>query len=178
VQSELQPPSSEEANVTLYGRANAWFCAEAVVPESAGTPLPKKLGIRPGIRTYLVHAPAEVRAGLRPVLAECDVRRSARGLFDFVMVFSQSRSELETEVGRAAKVLAPAGMLWASWPKKSSGVLTDLDEHVVRGMGLEAGLVDVKVCAITEIWSGLKFVRRVTERGKAKNYIVVRTPVG
>jgi hypothetical protein len=68
------------------------------------------------------------------------------------------------EFGRISKQLAPAGMLWVSWPKKSSGVLTDLDDNVVREIGLAAGLVDVKVCAVTEIWSGLKFVRRVKDR--------------
>jgi hypothetical protein len=62
------------------------------------------------------------------------------------------------------KQLAPAGMLWVSWPKKSSGVPTDLDENKVRDIGLAAGLVDVKVCAVTEVWSGLKFVRRLNDR--------------
>jgi len=64
-----------------------------------------------------------------------------------------------------AKVLAPAGMIWISWPKKSSGVPTDLNENIVRDIGLAAGLVDVKVCAVTDIWSGLKFVRRLKDRG-------------
>jgi hypothetical protein len=64
--------------------------------------------------------------------------------------------------------LAPAGMLWVSWPKKSSGVATDLDENKIRGIGLAAGLVDVKVCAVTEVWSGLKFVRRLKDRQAAK----------
>ena len=63
-----------------------------------------------------------------------------------------------------AKLLAPAGMLWVSWPKKSSGVATDLDDNVVRGIGLDSGLVDVKVCAVTDVWSGFKFVRRVKDR--------------
>ena len=63
-----------------------------------------------------------------------------------------------------AKVLSSAGMLWVSWPKKSSGVATDVDENIVREIGLDAGLVDVKVCAVTEVWSGLKFVRRLKDR--------------
>jgi hypothetical protein len=71
---------------------------------------------------------------------------------------------LTKEFSQIAKHLAPAGMLWVSWPKKSSGVATDLDGNVVREIGLAAGLVDVKVCAVTEIWSGLKFVRRVIDR--------------
>ena len=80
------------------------------------------------------------------------------------MLFSTSSAQLEKEFARITKALAPAGMLWVSWPKKSSGVKTDLDENVVRGIGLKAGLVDVKVCAVTQIWSGLKFVRRVKDR--------------
>jgi hypothetical protein len=71
---------------------------------------------------------------------------------------------LTREFSRLAKLLAPAGMLWVSWPKKSSGVATDVSENIVREIGLEAGLVDVKVCAVTDVWSGLKFVRRVKDR--------------
>jgi hypothetical protein len=71
---------------------------------------------------------------------------------------------LEKEFVRITKALAPAGVLWVSWPKKTSGVKSDLDENVVRDTGLGAGLVDVKVCAVTDIWSGLKFVRRVKDR--------------
>jgi hypothetical protein len=80
------------------------------------------------------------------------------------MFFTKSVSKLSTQFGRIAKRLAPAGMLWISWPKKSSGVATDVDENIVREIGLAAGLVDVKVCAVTEVWSGLKFVRRVKDR--------------
>jgi hypothetical protein len=83
---------------------------------------------------------------------------------DFVMVFTKSHRELRKEFSRLAKVLAPAGMLWVSWPKNGSGVTTDLDENAVREIGLHAGLVDVKVCAVTEVWSGLKFVRRLKDR--------------
>jgi len=110
----------------------------------------------------LANAPAEVRAELREALAECVVDKA--NALDFAMMFSKSRSELTKEFSRMAKLLAPAGMLWVSWPKKSSGVASDLDENLVRGIGLDAGLVDVKVCAVTEVWSGLKFVRRVKDR--------------
>src|SRR5208283_3705524 len=108
-------------------------------------------------------APAEVRAELRGPLAECDVVEQGDKL-DFVMVFTKSRVELGKEFSRLAKALAPAGMFWVSWPKKSAGVASDLDENVVREIGLAAGLVDVKVCAVTEVWSGLKFVRRLKDR--------------
>jgi len=132
------------------------------MPGYSGTPLPKKLGIKAGFRVRLANAPAEVRAELSEALAECSMKQAAA--LDFAMLFTQSRAQLTKEFSRLAKLLAPAGMLWVSWPKKSSGVVTDVDEHVVRGIGLDAGLVDVKVCAVTEVWSGLKFVRRVKDR--------------
>jgi hypothetical protein len=80
------------------------------------------------------------------------------------MVFTKSKSVLLKEFNRLSRQLAPAGMLWISWPKKSSGVATDVDENAIREIGLAAGLVDVKVCAVTDVWSGLKFVRRVKDR--------------
>jgi hypothetical protein len=133
------------------------------MPGYSGTPLPKKLGIKAGFRVWLANAPADVRAELREALAECELAKRGDAL-DFVMIFTKSRMELTKEFAEMAKRLTPAGMLWVSWPKKSSGVATDADENVVRGIGLDAGLVDVKVCAVTEVWSGLKFVRRVKDR--------------
>jgi len=137
------------------------------MPGYSGTPLPKKLGIRAGFRVRLANAPAEVCAELRDALAECKVVKQGDGL-DFAMIFTKSGGELNKEFSRMAKLLSPAGMLWVSWPKKSSGVASDLDENVVREIGLAAGLVDVKVCAVTEVWSGLKFVRRVKDRKTAE----------
>jgi len=133
------------------------------MPGYSGTPLPKKLGIKAGLRVRLANAPAEVRAELRAALAECTVAKPGEAL-DFAMVFTKSRAELAQEYSRIAMALAPAGMLWVSWPKKTSGVASDVDENIVRKIGLDAGLVDVKVCAVTEVWSGLKFVRRVKDR--------------
>jgi hypothetical protein len=133
------------------------------MPGYSGTPLPKKLGIKAGFRVLLANSPAEVRAELREALAECDLVKQGDAL-DFAMIFTKSRVELTKEFSRMVKVLARAGMLWVSWPKKSSGVATDVDENIVREIGLDAGLVDVKVCAVTEVWSGLKFVRRVKDR--------------
>jgi hypothetical protein len=133
------------------------------MPGYSGTPLPKKLGIKAGFRVRLANAPVEVRAELREALAECTVAKDGSAL-DFAMIFTKSRAELIKEFSRLAKLLTPAGMLRVSWPKKSSGVASELDESLVRGIGLDAGLVDVKVCAVTEVWSGLKFVRRVKDR--------------
>jgi len=138
------------------------------MPGYSGTPLPKKLGIKNGFHICLVKAPAEVRGELREAMSSCEVLSGPRGPLDFVMFFTKSHTELSREFSRLAKELATAGMLWVSWPKKSSGVATDVDENVVREIGLAAGLVDVKVCAVTEIWSGLKFVRRVRDRNSKR----------
>lgn len=127
----------------------------------SGTPLPKKLGIKENFRTMLVEMPANVRKELETSLAACKEEKS---VLDFAMIFVTKRAELKKQFPKVAKQLAPAGMLWVSWPKKSSGVASDLDESLVRNIGLEAGLVDVKVCAVDEVWSGLKFVIRLRDR--------------
>ena len=128
----------------------------------SGTPLPKKLGIKENFRVSLLDMPASVRAELKAVLASCKVARD--GPLDFAMVFVKTQAELKRQFSALAKRLAPAGMIWVSWPKKSSGVTTDVTENDVRDIGLAAGLVDVKVCAVDEIWSGLKFMVRVKDR--------------
>jgi hypothetical protein len=127
----------------------------------SGTPLPRKLGIKPQFRVSLGGMPAEVKAELKDALAGC---ANSRDQLDFAMLFVKSRADLSNQFGALVAKLQPAGMLWVSWPKKSSGVATDLTEDEVRKIGLEAGLVDVKVCAVNEVWSGLKFVRRVKDR--------------
>ena len=136
------------------------------MPGYSGTPLPKKLGIKEGLRVCLVDAPAGVRADLQAELAKCEVPR--HGPIDFAMVFTKSKRALTKDFARFSEQLAPAGMLWVSWPKKTSAVTTDLDENMIRAIGLAAGLVDVKVCAVTEVWSGLKFVRRLKDREKIR----------
>lgn len=128
------------------------------MPGYSGTPLPKKLGIKDGYTVALINMPGDVRSELSDALAGCKITKSVAAPLDFIHLFSKSRAEVESQLNRAAKALAPAGMLWISWPKKSSGVSTDLTEDVIRAIGLKAGLVDVKVCAVTEVWSGLKFV--------------------
>ena len=139
------------------------------MPGYSGTPLAKKLGIKDDFRTALLHVPDDVKTQLSDALAKCRIhsfsRHASRDL-DFIFLFAKSRAGLDLELVPAAKALAPAGMLWISWPKKSSGVATDLTENVIRQSGLDAGLVDVKVCAVTDIWSGLKFVIPVKNRPK------------
>lgn len=130
----------------------------------SGTPLAKKLGIKPNSRVALPDLPGEVQKELRDALAECHVINPGKGALDFVANFVTSEKELRTSFSSWSKRLAPQGMLWIAWPKKSSGVRTDLTENKIREIGLADGLVDVKVCAINQVWSGLKFVVRVKDR--------------
>lgn len=134
------------------------------MPGYSGTPLPKKLGIKDSLRVCLIDAPADVVAELKASLSKCETASAGKDPLDFVMIFTKSSGSLSKEFKRITGLLAPAGMLWVSWPKKSSGVPTDLNENLIREIGLAAGLVDVKVCAVTEVWSGLKFVRRLKDR--------------
>jgi hypothetical protein len=133
------------------------------MPGYSGTPLPKKLGIKPGFRVA-ADFPPDVKAELKAALAGCEFVPGGKKPVDFLMVFTKSKQDLSDDFAHLSKQLTPAGMFWVAWPKKSSGVATDLNENIVREIGLAAGLVDVKVCAVTEIWSGLKFVRRVKDR--------------
>lgn len=134
------------------------------MPGYSGTPLAKKLGIKDGFRVALLHVPGEVKTELRNAFVKCQRQPVAAKDLDFIFVFAKSSAVLGVELLSAAKALAPAGMLWVAWPKKSSGVVTDLNENIVRDTGLAAGLVDIKVCAVTDIWSGLKFVIPVARR--------------
>ena len=130
----------------------------------SGTPLPQKLGIKPQLRVALVNLPSEVGAELKKALALCRKVNDGKEALDFALVCVKTQAELKKYFTQLKKQLAPAGMLWVSWPKKSSGVASDLDENLVRQIGLKAGLVDVKVCAVSEVWSGLKFVIRLKDR--------------
>ena len=132
----------------------------------SGTPLPQKLGIKPGFRVALPQIPPDVQKEIQSALSDCEVTKAGKFPLDLVINFVMSRKDLQTSFPMWADRLNPAGMLWIAWPKKSSGVQTDLDENKIREIGLAAGLVDVKVCAISETWSGLKFVRRVADRAK------------
>ena len=126
-----------------------------------------KAGHQGIFRAVLLHLPDDVKTELRDRLEQCQIQHSSihtGGDLDFIFLFAKSRAGLELELIPAAKALAPAGMLWISWPKKSSGVASDLTGDVVRQSGLDAGLVDVKVCAVTDVWSGLKFVIPVKNR--------------
>jgi hypothetical protein len=129
----------------------------------SGKPLVAKLGIKSGSTIAILGAPRGYARTLGK-LPQVRRRANAAGPLDFVQFFTKERQELEDRFGALARALAPAGMLWISWPKKASGVPTDLTEDVIRAIGLAHGLVDVKVAAVDEVWSGLKFVRRVKDR--------------
>jgi hypothetical protein len=123
-----------------------------------------KLGIKDGWRIAILNAPAGYGRTLGKLPARLRRTPRPRGPLDFVQFFASERRELERRFPTLGRALAPAGMLWVSWPKRSSGVATDLTEDVVRTIGLAHGLVDVKVAAVDAVWSGLKFVRRLKNR--------------
>jgi hypothetical protein len=125
----------------------------------SGTPLPKKLGFKPGMSAAFLDAPEELD-GLLGELEGVTVRRSLRGRADIVLCFVTARRELERRAGRLREAIAPDGMVWVCWPKRASKVPTDMTEDVVRDVLLPTGLVDVKVAAVDETWSGLKLVVR------------------
>jgi hypothetical protein len=131
----------------------------------SGTPLVKKLGIKAGFNIAFVSAPLGYANEL-DLPPEVSINSRSRKPLDFAQLFVKSEKELKTKFSEYAKRLNASGMLWVSWPKKSSGVSTDLSENIVRDIGLAAGLVDVKICAVDEVWSGLKFVFRLKDRAK------------
>jgi hypothetical protein len=130
----------------------------------SGTPLAHKLGIKPGARLALINAPDGFDATLGELPGAVTVRRSARGTVDLIVAFFTRARELERRLASLRGALDPAGGLWLAWPKRASGVQTDLSEGAVRELGLAAGLVDNKVCAIDPVWSGLRFVYRLADR--------------
>jgi hypothetical protein len=123
-----------------------------------------KLGIKPGAKVCILGAPRGYTKTLGPLPAGATAVKTPKPGLDFIHFFTTQRAELEKRFAALQKALAPAGMLWVSWPKKASGVATDVTEDVVRGVALARGLVDVKVCAVDDTWSGLKLVRRLKDR--------------
>ena len=132
----------------------------------SGTPLPKKLGLKPGLCVLLVAPPPDIDGLLAGAPAFQRLARLAP--FDFALAFVTTRSALVRELDRLQAKLVDAGMIWIAWPKKASGLATDVSEDVVRNEALTRGLVDVKVCAIDATWAGLKLVRRVALRATKK----------
>lgn len=129
----------------------------------SGTPLAKKLGIKEGATVALVGAPDSLDGDLAPLPDGVDVRRRA-GKADVAVAFFTERAELERRIAALAQHVHPAGGLWIAWPKKASGVPTDITEDTIREVALPLGVVDNKVCAIDDTWSGLRLVWRLTRR--------------
>ena len=132
----------------------------------SGTPLAKKLGIGPGARVKTVRAPDDYEVLLDPIPEGALVSARLRGACDLWHVFVRSRTELGRDVGRALRHIPDDGAIWVSWPKRASGIRTDVTEDVVREVALPLGLVDVKVCAVDETWSALKLVIRKDLRAR------------
>lgn len=130
----------------------------------SSTPLPKKLGIREQSRLAFVNAPKGFEAYLGPLPPGAEVARRLTKPLDIVLLFVTTERALVKDFAKLAEKLATNGMIWVAWPKKSSGVVTDLSFERVQRIGLDAGLVDVKICAVDETWSGLKFVYRLKDR--------------
>lgn len=127
----------------------------------SGTPLVKKLGVRPGMKVAIVGAPEGFADGtLGELPAGVAVASRLGGSKDMVIFFTTERAELSSNLGALREAIAPDGMVWVAWPKKAAKVPTDMTEDVVREVALPTGLVDVKVCAIDATWSGLKLVIR------------------
>ncbi len=132
-----------------------------------GTPLVKKLGIKPGATLGLIGAPDDFDRTLGELPDGVAVRRRLQGPLDVIVAFYVERSVFERRLPALRGALQPAGGLWVAWPKRASGVATDLSDTVVRELGLGAGLVDNKVCAIDAVWSGLRLVYRLRDRPAA-----------
>lgn len=132
----------------------------------SATPLAKKLGIKEGSRVALVNAPKDFSSQLDDLPDDVKFLKPASKSLDLILFFVLTERILAREFSKLAARLTTNGMIWIAWPKKSSGVATDLSFDSVQRTGLDAGLVDVKICAIDDTWSGLKFVYRLKDRAK------------
>jgi hypothetical protein len=135
-----------------------------IVAGYSGTPLAKKLGIKPGSRLLAVNAPADYAALLEPLPENVIFARTSMDELDVVHLFTKTRSEMIKLIGRYKTKIKQDGAIWVSWPKKASGIPTEVTEDTVREVALPLGLVDIKVCAVDETWSGLKLVIRKENR--------------
>jgi len=129
----------------------------------SGTPLARKLGIKAGMTVALIDAPPDFAATL-DAPDDVALRTHVRGRLDLIICFALSRAALERRLPALGRALPPHGALWIAWPKRSSGVATDLSDNALRELILPSGLVDNKVCAIDQTWSGLRFVVRLADR--------------
>ena len=135
----------------------------------SSTPLAKKLGIKEGSRIGLVNAPKHFQSELGDLPHGVEFVKRLTNSLDMILFFVLTERALARDFARLAKKLVTNSMIWIAWPKKSSGVTTDLSFDSVQRIGLDAGLVDVKICAIDDTWSGLKFVYRLKDRAKQQS---------
>lgn len=126
----------------------------------SGTPLAKKLSLKDGMRTWWDEMPPSVRFEIERAKLKLTHLLWPEAPIDAAHIFVTARADLEADIARLRPNLAPAGFIWVSWPKKASRMPTDITEDVIRAVALPTGLVDVKVCAVDETWSGLKLVIR------------------
>ena len=136
------------------------------MPGYSSTPLLKKLGLKSGARVFTRRAPDDYARLLGSLPQGLRISSRLRGTVDVVHVFTARRRELERELPVLMQRIRPEGMIWVSWPKKSSGVASEITEDTIREVALPLGLVDIKVCAVDEVWSGLKLVIRKELRSK------------
>lgn len=134
----------------------------------SGTPLPQKLGIKPGFTLCVRGAPSAYADIVAPLPKDVTMAAKVSARTDLVHIFAVARAKLATELAAARKTLRDDAMIWVSWPKKASGVTTDITEDTVRAVAFPLGLVDIKVCAVDETWSGLKLVVRKENRNAGK----------
>jgi hypothetical protein len=134
----------------------------------SGTPLPQKLGIKPGMIVVAIKPPDHYRKLLEPIPSGVNFATRPVGNTKFVHLFATRRSELANQLSILRRKIADDAVLWVSWPKKSSGVATDIIEDVIRAVALPLGFVDIKVCAVDETWSGLKLMIRKENRKSNK----------
>jgi hypothetical protein len=130
----------------------------------SSTPLVNKLGIKPSFTIHLITPPDEYLSWISPLPEDVIIKTKLVGEIDFIHLFAVHEKDFQQHFIKAKQHLKKNGLLWVSWPKKASKVATDLDENKIRDYGLQSGLVDVKVCAVNDVWSGLKFVFRVKDR--------------
>ena len=130
----------------------------------SGTPLAKKLGIKEGFKVRIAHQPDhyfDLFEGLPKTIEFCDEKKSKK---DFIHYFTMQARELEKDIASLKNEIVSNGIIWISWPKKSSKIVTDITEDTIRNLAIKSGLVDVKVCAVDDVWSGLKLVIPVKDR--------------
>ncbi|WP_295796120.1 DUF3052 domain-containing protein [Mucilaginibacter sp.] len=131
----------------------------------SGTPLAKKLGIKAGFNMVLINAPEHYFSLFTDLPADLTINNGEPAAKDFIHFFTKQKDEYLNLLPELKGQIKPNGMIWVSWPKKASKVATDITEDIIRNFALQNGLVDIKVCAVDEVWSGLKLVIPVAERG-------------